>query len=275
LIGEAASGIHSRQTMTLHGRKNNFEEQLRQYPDIAAGGADVFARRGAWRQHFEKRIGRSFGGRIILEVGCADASFLSDVAAKHPAVAFVGLDWKFKSLLTGAQRIAAAELRNVALLRGRAQDLLKIFSPGEVDEIWVFHPEPCPEPPQRKNRLIAEPFLNDAHELLSNQESVVAIKTDHAGYFQWIHRLLALPAPALSQRVRLRDVEPADDLPEPSNAARSRFELAASSADFWQDPSIIERTKDRCFAGSVTPYENRFVQKRRPIHYIELRKIHR
>src|SRR4051812_7948253 len=108
--------------------RNNFEEQVRQYPNIAAGGSDVFARRGKWRQHFEKRMDRRFGTRIILEVGCADGSFLAEVAARHPTIAFVGLDWKFKSLYTGAQRVAAAELRNVALLRGRAQDLLKIFS---------------------------------------------------------------------------------------------------------------------------------------------------
>jgi tRNA (guanine-N7-)-methyltransferase len=258
--------------MSVPQRKNNFEEQLREYPEIAAGGSDVFRRRGEWRRHFEQRIGRTFGGRIILEIGCADATFLTEVAVKHPSVAFVGLDWKFKSLLTGAQRIAAAELRNVALLRGRAEDLLKMFSPGEVDEIWVLHPEPCAEPPQRKNRLIAEPFLRDTHELLRDERSIVAIKTDHAGYFQWVHRLLSHPEPVLAQRHRARDLLDAGDQPQPSIAAQARFEVAASSADFWQDSAVLRQTADRLFTGSVTPYEKRFVQKRRPIYYVELRK---
>src|SRR5689334_20200349 len=128
--------------MTAARPTNNFEAQLDSYPDIAAGGHRIYLRRGQWRRHFEQRVREAFNGKVILEVGCADAAFLSDVAAKHPTAAFVGLDWKFKSLLTGAQRIATADLKNVALLRGRAQDLLKIFAPGEVDEIWVFHPEP-------------------------------------------------------------------------------------------------------------------------------------
>lgn len=267
---------------------NNFEEKLREFPDIALGGDDIFRRQAIWKAHFHLRMGDSFRGRVILDIGCADGSFLTTVAAMHPSMGFIGLDWKFKSLYTGAERVAAAGLKNVALLRGRAQDLTRIFEPGEVDEVWVFHPEPCAEPAQRQNRLIAEPFLADVHSILRGADSKLVIKTDHAGYFQWIFALLGAKEPPAfrearkaaaqpaakngTSRMRARDLLDAADLPKPSSTARAQFTVAATSADYWNDSAILRHTADAPFAGILTPYEQRFVKKRQPIFYVELRK---
>jgi tRNA G46 methylase TrmB len=269
---------------------NNYEQRLREFPGFAFGGDDVFGNRGRWDAFFAGRFGPSFGGKIILEVGCADAAFLCAVAANHPAVGFVGLDWKFKSLHAGAERAAGQGLRNIALLRGRAQDLGQIFAAGEVDEVWVFHPEPCAEPAQLKNRLIAEPFLTDVRQILRNPSSILAVKTDHAGYYQWVLALLGEAEPAAFRaarefgmrddgrpavagpRVRMRDLIRPEDVPRPIDNARARFAVAATSPDYWHDEAVLAHTADRCFAGAVTSYEARFVKKRRPIYYVELQK---
>jgi tRNA G46 methylase TrmB len=269
---------------------NNYEQRLREFPSFAFGGDDVFRHRGRWNPYFAERIGLSFGGKIILEIGCGDAAFLGAIAAKHPGVGFIGLDWKFKSIHTGAERAAGQDLHNIALLRGRAQDLGRIFAAGEVDEVWVFHPEPCAEPEQLKNRLIAKPFLADVHQILRDASSVLAVKTDHAGYYQWVLAMLGEPEPAAfhaarelatgddgrsaatSLRLRARDLMRQADMPQPSDDARARFVVAATSPDFWHDEAALAHAADRCFAGAVTSYEARFVNKRRPIYYIELRK---
>ncbi|HEX8911369.1 MAG TPA: hypothetical protein VF796_03340 [Humisphaera sp.] len=268
---------------------NSFEQRLTDFPDVAFGGDAAFGHRAAWAAHFRSRIGPAFDGRVILEVGSADATFLAEVAARHPTAGFVGLDWKFKQVHDGAARVSAAGLRNVALLRGRAGDLPRIFAPGEVDEVWVFHPEPCAEPKQRANRLVAEPFLLAVHPLLRGPGSVVAVKTDHAGYFQWVLGVIGadeppafrsareaaaaeLPLPDGAPRVRARDLLAADDVPVPSPAARERFEVAAASPDFWGDAAVLRHTAGRCFTESQTPFERRFVAKRRPIYYVELRR---
>src|SRR5436305_515923 len=113
-----------------------------------------------------RRMGGAFDGRIILEIGCFDASYLSEIAAKNPGMGFVGLDWKCKPLFDGAGMILSRKLDNTALLRARAQDILKISAANEVDEIWVFHPDPCDREAELKNRLIGEGFLRDAHAVL-------------------------------------------------------------------------------------------------------------
>src|SRR5207237_651400 len=113
----------------------------------------------------------------------------------------------------------------------------------------------------------------------------LTLKTDHPGYYQWTLALLCLPEPEafraagaglpLSQnapRVRARDLMRAEDLPPASDAVRARFTPAGWSSDFWNDPGISHHVAARLFAGERTAFESRFVRKRRPIYFVELRK---
>src|SRR4051812_9875522 len=100
-------------------RRSAFADKLRDYADFASDDDAAFAHRGRWAEFFRHRIGAAFDRRIVFEIGCSDADFLARVAAKHPHTAFVGLDWKYRALHAGAERVASLGLRNVALLRGR------------------------------------------------------------------------------------------------------------------------------------------------------------
>lgn len=167
------------------------------------------------------------------------------------------------------------------LLRARGQDLLNIFGTGELDEIWVFHPDPCDRDVELKNRLINETFLINAHAALKPADSVLAIKTDHPGYYQWLLSLVGLPEPiwfkepsdAISHpKLRREDLMRQEDLPKLSQAASERFTIAMNAPDFWNDTAAQSHTAGRLFAGEQTLFESRFVRKRQPIHYLELRK---
>jgi tRNA G46 methylase TrmB len=277
-------------------RRSVYADKLGDFADLAFGDAAAFARRGRWADYFRHRIGPAFDGRVVFEVGCSDAGLLSRVAAKHPVTGFVGLDWKAKSLYDAAGRVAGLGLANVALLRGRGQDVRRIFADGEVDEVWVFHPDPCDRDVELKNRLIAEPFLCDVREVLRDGRSTLSLKTDHPGYYQWVLGLFGLPEPAWFRaardrsaagpssamadapppapvpRVRARDLMRPEDVPATSGAVRQRFEVVMTSADYWNDPAALAHTAGRGFAGEVTFFESRFVRKRQPIYYVEVRR---
>jgi tRNA G46 methylase TrmB len=136
-------------------------------------------------------------------------------------------------------------LKNVALLHGRAQDLGRFFADGELGEVWLFHPDPCDKPRELANRLFSEPFLADAHQVLAPGGSL-ALKTDHADYFQAATEVAA----------RVAD----------------KFDIAASSPDYWNDPAVMSMTSGRAFAGESTIYEACFRRKRLAIAYLELVK---
>jgi tRNA (guanine-N7-)-methyltransferase len=227
-------------------RRSVYADRLLEYREFVFSDGAEFQRRGQWRNYFRSRIGPTFDGRVIFEIGCNDAIFLACVAAKHPTTAFIGIDWKCRALHTAAERVFAARLRNVALLHGRAQDVGRMFEDGELDGIWVFHPDPCDKPRELPNRLLAEPFLLYAHRVLHDGGAVI-LKTDHLGYYQSVLGLVERPV--------LSD----------------RFDVARTSADFWNDPAA-RAAAGRCFAGEVTSFESRFIRKRQPIHYLELIK---
>ncbi len=226
-------------------RRSAYADRLREFEEFAFGDGGAFQHRGRWREFFASRTGPPFRARMILEVGCADGALLSRIAAARPDVAFVGLDWKAKAVYDAAGRVDHLGLRNVALVRGRAQDLRRIFGEGEVDGCWVFHPDPCDRDVELQNRLIAPPFLRDLHHVLRDETSILARKTDHRDSYE---AALAVAT------------------------ARTDFDVTFSSADYWNDSAALAHTSERAFAREVTTYEARFLKKRRPIYYLELRK---
>ena len=265
-------------------RRSAYADRLLEFRDVVFSDGAELQRRGAWHNYFGNRMGSAFDGRVIFEIGCNDAALLARVAAKHPHTAFIGIEWKCRALHAGAERIAKGGLRNVALLHGRAQDVRQFFADGELHEVWLFHPDPCDKPRELPNRLLSEPFLLDVHRVLRDDGSFV-LKTDHAGYYQWVFGLLGLPEPevfetarqgsagaAARPRVRTRDLMRAEDVPARCEALVERFHVTANSADFWNDEVAQQRSAERRFAGEVTSFESRFIRKRLPIYYLELRK---
>ena len=118
-----------------------------------------------------------------------------------------------------------------------------MFADGELDEIWLFHPDPCDKPRELPNRLFARPFLVDAHRVLGEGGAVI-LKTDHADYYQ-----SAVAAAGM---------------------VGGRFGVTGASTDLWNDASMLDHVGKRCFGGETTAFERRFLRKRQPIHYLEL-----
>jgi tRNA (guanine-N7-)-methyltransferase len=225
-------------------RRSIYVEKLKEFTDVALIDESAFSHRGRWRNVFHSRIGPSFNGQIIFEIGCADAEYVCRVAAKRAETAFVAIDWKYGDVCRGARRVAEIALRNVLLLRGRAQDVHQIFTGGEIDEAWLFHPEPCDRPREIKNRLVSPAFLAELHGVLRSS-GVLAIKTDHRAYYDWVLEVANVPVVA------------------------QQFTLSAISDHFWNDPQVLSHVAQRAFAGELTAWERRFANHR-PIYFVEL-----
>lgn len=253
--------------------------RLGEFPGIAWDEQKAWELQGRWKSIFLERIGPAFNGKIIFEIGCFDANFLCRIAAKNPRTAFVGLDWKCKAIHTGAGRIAGMGLKNVALIRGRAQHISRIFAGGEVNEIWLFHPDPCDTEVELNNRLVQEPFLLDAHRVLHDAGSTFCLKTDHAGYYRWVLALFGLsqpeglPEPLRSPRKRREPLVPAHTLPPASAAIQERCAVAFQSADYWNDPAALAHTAGRAFSGETSLFERRFIRRKGAIYYFEFTKL--
>jgi tRNA (guanine-N(7)-)-methyltransferase len=238
--------------------RSRYATRMAEFPDIVLPWVTAFTQRGRWEELFRNRIGPAFTGRIILEIGCSDAQYLVRIAARHPDTAFVGIDWKCKAIYDGARRIQASDAGNVVLLHARGHELMKLFSPAELDEIWIFHPDPCDKEAELKNRLISNTFLLQTDAVLKDRSSLVALKTDHRDYYQSVLHLFRSAS--------------AEQQAAACPQAADRFQVAMSSTDYWHDPIAISHAENLFFAKTTTPFEARYIRKHLPIYYIELRK---
>ncbi|MBI3544107.1 MAG: hypothetical protein HY075_12625 [Deltaproteobacteria bacterium] len=260
--------------------ENPYAQRIGEFASFVFNEPDI-DRAGKWRDFFVARAGAD-PRRLICEVGCSNAFFLGDIAARNQNTGFVGIDWKFKIVYKGARRVESLGLKNVALLRCHAQLLTRIFGEGEVDELWVFFPDPWAKKPQLKHRLLQESFLGAAHRVLKPGGRLY-VKTDHPGYFQWLLALFGAEQPPLpeysarnpavrsysARQVKVRRLED-DNLPPPSDVVRRAFALERYSTDYWGG-SFVEPAA--MFAGAKTLFEETFVKEGLPIYYLELARL--
>ncbi|MEZ4365720.1 MAG: hypothetical protein R2939_05465 [Kofleriaceae bacterium] len=242
--------------------------------DVAA--AD---RRGRWRP--AARAGAPVARRpLVVELGCADAAVLRAAAVARPDHTFVGIDWGPEALCAAADGASG----DVTFIHGRGQALRRYFADGEVDELWIFHPEPCDRPRQRRNRLLSPTLLLDAHAVLTPGAGRLTLKTDHPGYYGWALGLLGMPPPPWFAAARAGQPVPAhvsrlraDELLAPDDVApvvpevAARFAVGCQSTDFWADPVAQAHVAGRGFAGRRTAYEEHHARRHRPIYLLELR----
>lgn len=229
-------------------RRSVFADKLREFAFVW-GDDDVFRHAGQWRARFPRVFQRSSDAATLvrsplyLEIGCNNADFLARVAMKHPQIDFVGVDWKARPLYLGAQHIAEQSLANIALLRARAQELDRVFAPGELDEIWLFHPDPFDSDKDRPMRLMSPSFLHAVSRVLRPGGRFV-LKTDHREYFEATRTLLA--------------------------AVEERFVTEVESADLWTDAAAQRHAAGLALSGETTLFEQRFIRRHQPIHFISV-----
>jgi tRNA (guanine-N7-)-methyltransferase len=128
---------------------------------------------------------------LVVEIGFGRGEFLLDQAARHPAQAFVGVEYSPKRVLKMARRLARSELRNVRLVQAPAERLVaEALADGAVSCFWINFPDPWPKKRHFKRRLVQAGLVAQlARRLVPGGRLEIA--TDHEGYAEWIHERLA------------------------------------------------------------------------------------
>lgn len=137
--------------------------------------------KGIWRES----LGLSHQALLDLEIGTGNGYFFTHYGATQPDRNILGMELKFKPLMQTIKRSLAAGNKNAWAVRYHASLLPEVFEKNEIDNVFIYFPDPWPKKKHFKNRLITESFLNNLFEL-QKPGSFLEIKTDHPGYFDWI-----------------------------------------------------------------------------------------
>jgi tRNA (guanine-N7-)-methyltransferase len=263
-----------------------YQERLQEVSDLAFSDQSVYRLQGSWSIFFQERTG-AVPQKIIMEIGCSTGSFLTSIAKDYPQFAFIGIDWKHKLTYKAASRAKDVDLKNIIFYRGRAEEIHKLFSAGELDEVWILFPDPWAKRAQLKHRLLQEDFFTALAKVMKPGAKVY-IKTDHPGYFQWILAIFGKELPVEAsldvsaydqpdppgrgytiRQIKARRLMSKCELPKKSGRVTACFSLVKHSSDFWNQP----HDSSVLFNNRVTTFEKNFIKQGMKIFFIELASL--
>src|SRR5215469_11449301 len=96
---------------------------------------------------------------LEVELGCGDASFLVELARRHPEKNFIGVErllGRITKLDRKGRRTGLKNLRGVRI--ESAYFLRYLLPPHSAEAIHIYFPDPWPKKRHHKNRLINEGF---------------------------------------------------------------------------------------------------------------------
>lgn len=147
------------------------EHQTHGLPVLTADQAAAL--RGAWREHF----GRA--APLHVEIGSGNGFFLSGMAARYPDRSWLGVEIRYKRVMLTARKLELAGVVDHArIARYDGGALPDLFVLGEVDGVYLNHPDPWPRVRQAKNRMICGDWLDQVAQVL-RPGGELQVKTDH------------------------------------------------------------------------------------------------
>jgi tRNA (guanine-N7-)-methyltransferase len=135
--------------------------------------------KGKWREIYFKN-----NNPIVLELACGKGEYTIGLGEANPDKNYIGIDIKGDRIARGSKRAIDKGLKNVAFLRTPIQFLEEFFELGEVNEIWIIHPDPQPRDKEEKKRLTYINYL-DLYKKLIITNNLLILKTDNHPFYEY------------------------------------------------------------------------------------------
>jgi tRNA (guanine-N7-)-methyltransferase len=133
-------------------------------------------------------------GRIApldVDLGCGNGDLLCELAHRHPARNFLGIE-KLLGRVAKARR-KSANLENVRVLNVESCYAIRYLLPeASVQNFYLLFPDPWPKRRHHRRRIVTREFLDSIHRALE-PGGLLHIATDQLDYFTQMQRIADLP----------------------------------------------------------------------------------
>lgn len=128
---------------------------------------------------------------VEIEVGFGKGMFLVNTGQEHPDRNYFGIEIVRKYQLYAATRVAIRKLSNVRTCCGDAKWILKTFvTPGSVDDVHVYFPDPWWKN-RHKKRLLFTPDFAELVLTVLKPNGLLHFVSDVQDYFVMVTGVLA------------------------------------------------------------------------------------
>jgi tRNA (guanine-N7-)-methyltransferase len=172
---------------------------------------------------------------LDLEIGCGNGFFFEQQALNVPSRNLLGIELKYKPLVQTVRRVKKVNAPNARGIRFHARHIDSLFAEGELNNVYIYFPDPWPKKRHQKNRLVRAEFLSLLFKL-QKPGTWIDFKTDDSPYFEFVEEELK----------------------------NSPYKVIRHSRDLHKS----EWAQDNFMTG----FERIFVRKGQPINYMRLQK---
>ena len=128
---------------------------------------------------------------VFLEIGFGNGEALAESAALHPERNYLGIEVHGPGVGHLMIKLAEQESSNVRILQTDAMELLRHnISPGSLQAVLLFFPDPWPKKKHHKRRIVQAEFARLIHQALK-PGGVLHMATDWEHYAQQMLAVLS------------------------------------------------------------------------------------
>ena len=168
-------------------------------------------------------IQKNSARELHVELGTGKGDFITQIAVRNPQINFIGLEVEATCVLAAARKIREHNLPNVRLIVFDINHITEIFSPHEIDRLYINFCDPWPKKRHAKRRLTHAGFL-EMYRAILKPDGEIFFKTDNRPLFDF--SLEQFSAAGMSVRGVTNDLH-ADEPPE---NIRTEYENKFSAA---------------------------------------------
>lgn len=163
---------------------NVFQNYDPKAPKLVGQNLEEVELKGQWNKEYFKN-----GHPIVLELACGRGEYTLGMADMYEGKNFIGVDVKGARIWKGATYAHEQELKNVAFLRSKIEQIDLFFDKEEVDEIWITFPDPFLRDSKENRRLTSPAFLKRYRNILK-EGGHINLKTDSPELFEFTMNVL-------------------------------------------------------------------------------------
>jgi tRNA (guanine-N7-)-methyltransferase len=139
----------------------------------------------------DQRIGSARGAPLVLEIGSGMGETTIEIAKAHPEMDFVAVEVHGPGVGSLLNRIEAAQLSNVRVVRHDALDVLeRMIADDSLAAIHLFFPDPWPKKRHHKRRMVQPEFAALAARKLA-ENGILHAATDWPDYAEQMEQVFS------------------------------------------------------------------------------------
>lgn len=169
-------------TRTLNPIHNPYVKMLLEdFSDCALDEVRALDFKGKWAEFYSDQKFEA----VDLEIGTGNGLHFAHRSLTNPERLILGIEIKFKPLIQTIRRARLnADSTNSVMMRYNAYKIEDLFENGELNNVYIHHPDPWPKKKHWKHRLIQTSYLQKLYQI-QKPGSFVDFKTDSKCYFDW------------------------------------------------------------------------------------------